>query len=169
MMSPGKTAGDRTGSGIVRLALAAVPVAVVAALGSAATLPNIPGWYAGLAKPPFTPPNAAFGPAWTILYALMACAIWRVLGRPRSTPGRTVAVAAFAVQLALNLAWSWAFFALRNPLAGAIDIVLLVAAIVLTIALFRRLDRWAAWCLVPYLAWVSYAAYLNAGIVYLNR
>lgn len=165
----GPQGSDRTGSAIARLALAALPVAIVAALASAATLPNIPGWYACLAKPPFTPPNAVFGPVWTILYALMAFAVWRVLCRPASTPNRSAAILAFAVQLILNLAWSCAFFALRNTLAGGIDIVLLIAAIIVTIILFRRLDRGAAYCLVPYLAWVVYAAYLNAGILYLNR
>ncbi len=169
MASSMETAGDRTRSGIVRLALAVLPVAGVAALGSAATLPNIPAWYAGLVKPPFTPPNALFGPAWTLLYALMAYAIWRVLGLPWSTAGRSTTIVAFAVQLMINLAWSWLFFALRNPLAGAIDIVLLLAAIVVTIIMVRRLDRAAALCLLPYLAWVTYAAYLNGGILVLNR
>lgn len=138
-----------------------------AALGSAATQPQIGEWYAGLAKPSFTPPNAAFPLAWTILYALMAVAAWRVavIG---AGPARSRALVAFAVQLALNTAWSFLFFAAENPLLGLIDIVALVAAIAWTIRLFRPIDRVAAGLLLPYIAWVCYATALNAAILYLN-
>jgi benzodiazapine receptor len=150
-------------------ALAAiVPVGIVGVLGSAATLPNIPRWYQGLAKPPLTPPNAIFGPAWTILYLLMAVAIWRVLSRPGDRPGRPRAVAAYFVQLALNAAWSWVFFALHSPVLGLVVIGALLVAIVTTIRLFAGIDRVAAWLLAPYLAWVAFASYLNAGVWWLN-
>lgn len=158
---------DRRPSGPTRLFLAVVPVALVAWLGSAATLPNIPGWYAGLAKPPFTPPNGVFGPAWGVFYGLLAFAAWRILGTPRSAT-RTAALGWFAVQLGLNALWSWLFFAGRNPAAGLVDITLLLAAIGLTIRAVRRVDRPAAWATVPYAAWVAFALYLNAGIWRLN-
>lgn len=164
----GSRADERLGL-IPRLILAAGPVLMVAALGSAATLPNIPGWYEGLAKPPFTPPNWVFGPAWTLLYGLMAAAVLRILSLPPELPGRRRAVALFFAQLALNGGWSWAFFAGRNPGLGLFVIVLLVAAIVATIAAFRRLDLTAAWLLAPYLAWVLFATYLNGGVWLLNR
>ena len=152
-----------------RRALAAVlPVVAAGTLGSIATQPNIPTWYAGLAKPAFTPPNWVFAPAWTLLYLAMAYAVWRVLSLPRSTPGRAGALVAFFVQLALNAAWSWAFFGLRNPLAGLIVIALLIAAIVLTIHRFWNLDRFAALLLTPYLAWVAYASALNFEVWRLN-
>jgi translocator protein len=151
-----------------RAGLAIGPVALAGALGSLATSPNIPTWYAGLAKPGFTPPNWAFPAAWTILYLMMAAAVWRVLSRPLAAPGRSGAIAAFFVQLVLNALWSWAFFALRSPLSGLVVIVLLVVAIVETIRRLAALDRVAAWLLAPYLAWVLYATALNLAIWRLN-
>jgi tryptophan-rich sensory protein len=151
-----------------RALIAVAPVAAAAFLGNLATLPNIPTWYAGLAKPGFTPPNGVFGPVWTVLYALMAYAAWRILSRPKETPGRGAAVAAFFVQLALNAAWSWAFFWLRSPAAGLLVILPLLATIVATIRLFWPLDRLAAALLVPYAAWVAFATALNAAIWRLN-
>ncbi len=152
-----------------RLALAVLPVAAVSVLGSWATLPNIPTWYEGLAKPPLIPPNGVFGPVWTVLYALMAFAIWRVLSAHPAMPGRGRAVALFYIQLALNGLWSWSFFAAHSPAAGLVNILVLDAAVIATILLFRRIDRLAAWCLVPYLAWIAFATYLNAGVLILNR
>jgi tryptophan-rich sensory protein len=152
-----------------RLALAILPVAVVSVLGSWATLPNIPTWYEGLAKPPLTPPNAVFGPVWTTLYALMAFAIWRVLSAHPATPGRDRAIALFFIQLGLNGLWSWSFFAAHSPAAGLVNILVLDVAAVATAILFGRVDRLAALCLVPYLAWIAFATYLTAGILVLNR
>jgi tryptophan-rich sensory protein len=151
-----------------RLALAVVPVLAAGALGSVATTPNIPTWYAGLEKPGFTPPNWVFAPVWTILYLMMAYAAWRILSLPPESPGRSGALAAFFVQLALNAAWSWAFFALHSPLAGLCVIVLLLLTIGITIAWFWPLDRAAALLLVPYLAWVGYATALNVAVWRLN-
>jgi benzodiazapine receptor len=140
-------------------------VAIVALVGSAVTLPKIPTWYAGLAKPSFTPPNAVFGPAWTILYVLMAVAVWRV-----STAGHSArrAVALFSVQLALNALWSPVFFGSQAPKLGLVVIVALLLSIAATLVTFWRLDRVAGLLLVPYLLWVCYATALNVGIVVLN-
>lgn len=147
---------------------AVVPVGIAGVLASSATLPNIKDWFQPLAKPPFMPPNAAFGPAWTMLYLLMAIAIWRVLSRPGDRPGRRAAVTAYFVQLALNAAWSWVFFAGHSLIGGLIVILALDVALVTTIRLFARVDRVAAWLLAPYLAWVLFATYLNAGVWWLN-
>jgi benzodiazapine receptor len=152
-----------------RLALAILPVAAVSVLGSLATLPNIPTWYAGLQKPPLNPPNGVFGPVWTILYGLMAFAVWRVLSAHPAMPGRGRAVALFYIQLALNALWSWSFFGAQSPGAGLVNILVLDAAVVATIVMISRVDRLAAWCLAPYLAWIGFATYLNAGIFALNR
>lgn len=141
-------------------------VTLVAVAGSAVTLPAIPGWYAGLEKPWFTPPNAAFGPVWTTLYALMAYAAWRawrVAG-----PQRKLVLTVFAVQLGLNALWSQLFFGARRPDLALIDVALLWAAILWTIRIFGRHDRLAAGLMIPYLAWVSLAVALNAGVVLLN-
>lgn len=159
-----------TDSGIVasRAALAAGPVIAVAILGGYVTAPSIPGWYATLAKPPGTPPDWVFGPVWTVLYAAMIVAVWRILALPPATTGRTPALACFFVQLALNCAWSVAFFGARNPLLGIVVIAALLVAIALTIRLFWARDPVAGALLVPYLLWVGYATYLNLGVWRLN-
>ncbi len=151
-----------------RLLIAVLPVVAVSVAGSLVTRDNIPTWYAGLAKPGFSPPNWLFAPVWTTLYALMAYALWRILSLPGSTPGRTGAVVIFFVQLALNSAWSFAFFGAQSPLSGLVVIAALIVAILATIAAFWRLDRIAAWLLAPYLAWVCFATLLNGAIWQLN-
>ena len=151
------------------LALVAIlTVALASAIGGWSTYPEIAGWYAGLAKPSFNPPNWIFGPVWTVLYASMAYAFWRVLARSPNEPGRATAIGAFLVQIVLNAAWSIAFFGNHSPAAGLIVIALLWIAICVTIRAFARLDRFAAWLLAPYLAWVTFAALLNFAIWRLN-
>ncbi len=152
----------------VRLALAVLPVLAASVLGNIATMPNIPGWYAGLVKPSFNPPNWVFGPVWTVLYIMMAYAAFRVLGLPRSTEGRAPALLAFYVQLALNAAWSFAFFGANSTVGGMVVILPLLAMILVTIWRFRLVDPPAAWLLVPYAAWVSFATVLNIAIWRLN-
>jgi translocator protein len=149
--------------------VAAAPVIGAAVLGSLASEPAINGFYASLAKPWFTPPNWLFGPAWTTLYILMAYAFWRVLVLPAKTHGRDGAVRAFFIQIALNATWSAVFFGLRSLIGGLVTVVALWCAILLTIVRFRRLDKSAAYCLTPYLAWTTFAAALNAGVWILNR
>ena len=155
-------------SPLPRLLLAVLPPALASGLGALATYPNIPTWYASLAKPSFTPPNWVFAPVWTLLYAMMAFAVWRVLRLPPATPRRQPALKAFFVQLALNAGWSWAFFGLHAPALGFLAIMALLAAILATLELFWRLDRPAGLLLVPYLAWVSFATLLNYEILKLN-
>lgn len=137
-------------------------------IGSLATTPSVTTWYANLMQPPLTPPGWVFGPVWTLLYLLMAIALYRVWNKPGS-PARLVALGAYATQLILNAAWSQIFFRLHLPGYALFDIVLLGAAIVWTMIAFHRLDKTASYLLAPYLAWVSFATYLNAGIWLLNR
>jgi tryptophan-rich sensory protein len=148
--------------------LALVVVAAASVLGQIATYPNLATWHAGLTKPSFNPPNWIFAPVWTTLYVLMAFALWRVLRLAGSMPGRGAALALFALQLVLNAAWSWMFFAAHSPLLGLINIVPQLCVILATIAAFWRLDRVAGPALVPLAAWVAYAAVLNAAIWRLN-
>lgn len=147
---------------IVLLLLVALPflVGFVAARINQAA---IPGWYATLTPPPGNPPNWLFPPVWTALYLLMGVAAWRVWLRAGWT-----AVRPWFVQLAINALWTPAFFGLRSPLLGLLVIVPLVLAVAVTTLAFRRHDRVAAALLLPYLAWVTYAAYLNAGFLWLN-
>lgn len=144
--------------------LAAVAVAITLALGQVATYPNLE-WYAGLAKPPFNPPNAVFAPVWTTLYVLMAFAFWRIL---RLAGDHRGAVILFVVQLGLNAAWSWMFFAARNPALGLVNIIPQVVVVWACVAAFRRLDAPAGLALLPLGAWVSFAALLNASVWWLN-
>lgn len=132
--------------------------------GSLVTRRAIPTWYASLQKPSFRPPDWVFGPVWTILYLLMGIAVFLVLTKGFSQPAVRSAVVAFIVQLVLNAAWSFLFFGLRSPLLGLIDILLLWAAIVVTMYLFWGVSRPAAVLMVPYILWVSFAAVLNFSI-----
>jgi len=151
------------------LLVAVLPVVAASLLGSAVTVPQIAGWYAGLAKPPFNPPNWIFAPVWTALYVMMALAVFRILRIPVGMPGRRRAMLAYHLQLLLNIVWSFAFFGANSPLAGLVVILPLLAAIIAAIAAFRPLDRLASNLLWPYLAWVCFATLLNASIWWLNR
>ena len=156
------TAQDKTKARYALMVLMALaPVFIAAALGSAVTAPAIKTWYAGLAKPFFTPPNWLFGPAWTTLYILMAYAFWRILVLPTETAGRRRAILAFIVQIALNALWSFAFFGWKSPMAGLVVVLALWLALAVTIARFRPLDRIASWCLAPYLAWRKFPSALT--------
>lgn len=124
-------------------------------------------WYLALRKPPWNPPGWIFGPVWTLLYAAMAVAAWRVW-RAGSAAESRPALAAWAVQLALNAAWSFLFFGLHEPGLAFAEILALWAAILATTVLFFRRDRAAGWLMVPYLAWVSFAAVLNFVLWRLN-
>lgn len=169
MTTPANDLLDRRPPLWAALALAIIPVVAASVAGGAVTVPQIGGWYAGLIKPPFNPPNWIFGPMWTALYALMAFAVFRILRLPIGTPGRRRALVVYHVQLLLNFAWSFAFFGANIPVAGLVVIIPLLIAIVATIAAFRPLDRIASLVLWPYLAWVGFATLLNASIWLLNR
>jgi tryptophan-rich sensory protein len=137
-------------------------------VGSFATSAKIPTWYATLAKPALNPPNWIFAPVWTTLYILMAVAAWMVWTR-RQQAGTRAALALFAVQLLLNTLWSFLFFGAENPGLAMVEIIVLWLAISATIRTFREISPTAAWLLAPYLAWVSFASYLNFAIWRLNR
>jgi tryptophan-rich sensory protein len=143
-------------------------VVITSILGQIATYPNLAPWYAGLAKPPFNPPNVVFAPVWTTLYVLMAFALWRVLRMNERSSERRWAIILFFIQLALNAAWSWMFFGAHSPGLGLVNIVPQLFVIAATIAAFWRVDRVAAFCLVPLAAWVAFASLLNASIWWLN-
>ena len=136
------------------------------AIGSLFTLSEIPTWYASLTKPSWTPPSYVFGPVWNTLYLMMGIAaalVWL-----RGTFGRFLAIWVFIAHLVVNALWSIAFFGMHELLLALILIAMLWVMIVIMIALFARHSKLAAWLLVPYLAWGSYATTLNAGILFLN-
>ncbi len=139
----------------------------IGALGALVTAPAIASWYPTIAKPSFNPPNWIFGPVWTTLYVLMAIAAWLVWRRPAPPVTRT-ALLLFVLQLVLNSVWSLLFFGLHRIDLALIDIILLLASIIATTIAFYRHSLVAAWLLIPYLAWVSFATVLNFAIWRLN-
>jgi len=137
-------------------------------IGSLFTTPAIPTWYAELRKPDFSPPNWVFAPVWTALYTLMGVAAWLIWRKGWSAPGARTALTVFVVQLVLNSLWSVLFFGLRSPSLAFVEILALWCAILLTMILFFRMCRASGWLLLPYFAWVSFAAVLNFYIWQLN-
>lgn len=138
-----------------------------AAIGSAATFPNISTWYATLDKPFFSPPNWLFGPVWTLLYLLMGLSLYLVWAADYEKTKKPAFVA-FGLQLVLNALWSLVFFGLHAPWAGVVVIVLLLASIVATARLFWPISKPAAYLLFPYILWVGFATLLNIAVAVLN-
>jgi len=152
-----------------RWALVTVPVIVF--LGFLAGILSNSGdsnrWYQLLDKPWFQPPSWLFPVAWSVLYVLLALALAHVLNARRA-PGRGRALVLFVVQMSINLAWSPVFFGLHQPrIALWIIVAMWIAAVATTFA-FGRVRSIAAWLMVPYLAWISFAIVLNYTIVQMN-
>lgn len=153
---------------IPKLIFSILIVFVTGTIGSLATLPEITSWYAALAKPEWTPPNWAFGPVWSTLYVLMGIALFLVWREGLERKDVRYAILIFAVQLALNLAWSLVFFGLHSILGGMVIIFFLWIAIWVNIFAFYIISKPAGLILVPYLIWVSIASYLNYSVYILN-
>lgn len=143
-----------------------IPLAI-GFLGSLLTFTSIDTWYAGLNKPSFNPPNWVFGPVWTTLYILMGISLFIVWKNGINKSNR-LAISIFFVQLMLNLFWSFLFFGLQSPFWGLIEIVILWIFILLNILFFSKISRTAALLLIPYIIWVTFAAFLNLNVWLLN-
>ncbi|MBQ1080968.1 TspO/MBR family protein [Nocardiopsis sp. B62] len=148
-------------------ALVFAAAVTAAALVGVLSNPGTAGDYAALQQPSWAPPSWLFGPVWTVLYAMIAVSGWLVW-RQRGWQGARTELSLFAVQLLLNAAWSPLFFTAGLRGTALVDIVLLLAALAVTILLFARVSRWAAVLLVPYWAWVAFATALNFSIWSLN-
>lgn len=151
-----------------KLALCVLFCELAGIVGSFFTISAIPTWYAGLVKPALNPPSWVFGPVWTILYALMGIAVFLVLKRGWRKKEVKVALSLFAAQLLVNAIWSILFFGMRNPLYALIDILVLWTLVLITTFAFYRISKPAAYLLLPYVCWVSFATYLNYRIYALN-
>jgi len=149
---------------VVKLILAIVICQAAGLVGSIFTVPSIPTWYATLQKPSFSPPNWIFAPVWTILFTLMGISLYLVWRKGRGNKNVRNALLIFAVQLVLNVLWSVLFFGLQSPLYAFVEIIVLWAAILFTILKFFKVSKNAALLLIPYILWVSFAAYLNYSI-----
>jgi translocator protein len=141
---------------------------IVGSLGSLVTTPGPGSWYSSLAKPFFAPPTWVFAPVWITLFTLMGISLYLVWQSGTEKPAVRTALAFFGVQFFLNVIWSFLFFGLKSPLLGLADIVLLWLMIAATIAAFYRVNRTAAYLLVPYIAWVTLATALNGAVYFMN-
>ncbi len=129
------------------------------------TAHNVNDWYATLIQPSYSPPNWVFGPVWTVLYIMIGIAGGLLWVQRKSHPW---AFRWYIVQLIINFAWSFVFFGAELIGWALLDICLLWASILITIICAYRANRWAAFLLMPYFMWVSFAVTLNASLFYLN-
>jgi tryptophan-rich sensory protein len=152
----------------LKLAAAVIICLAIGGIGGFATGPAIDSWYVTIQKPDFTPPNWLFGPVWTMLYFLMGISAYLVWEKGFENKKVKQALYVFGIQLSLNLLWSFLFFGFQMPGVAFFEIVALWLAILLTIIYFYRISKPAAYLLVPYLGWVSFASVLNFSIWVLN-
>jgi tryptophan-rich sensory protein len=154
----------------LKVVLCIVAAELIGGVGGFVTSGAIGGWYQYLDKPPGTPPNWLFGPVWAALYAMMGLSfaiVWHAGGFTGSDGKRPLTL--FVLQMVLNVVWTPVFFGLHQMLAALVIILLLWITILATILAFAKWSKLAAYLLVPYLLWVSYATYLNAGYWWLNH
>ena len=140
---------------------------LVSGIGGAITATSVGGWYQALQKPPFNPPDWVFAPVWTPLYILIAVSGWRIW-RHRLAKATGKAFSIYAVQLALNLAWSGLFFGWQRIDLALIEVVILLCSIIVNSIVFWRIDRTAGLLLIPYILCVAYATALNGALWLLN-
>lgn len=152
----------------VKLLLCIASCELVGILGTPFTISAIPTWYAGLTKPFFSPPTWVFGPVWTLLYCLMGISFYLIIRHGWKKKAAQHATLLFLAQLLCNFLWTPLFFGFKSPLMGLITIVTLWILIVLTIKKSYAVSKPAAYLLIPYLLWVSFATALNAAIFILN-
>lgn len=145
-----------------------VLVELAGVIGSIFTSPAISTWYATLNKSSFNPPNWIFAPVWTLLYLLMGISAFLIWEKGFNKKQVRIAFLIFALQLALNIKWSFLFFGLKSPFLAFVEIIFLWLAITATIFAFYKISKPAGVIIIPYLLWVSFAAILNFSILTLN-
>jgi len=157
-----------TRQNLFKLLLAIVMCELAGIIGSFFTTPAIPIWYASLVKPSFNPPSWLFAPVWTILFLLMGIAFYLIWQKMSTDKSAKLAMIIFVAHLGINILWSVLFFGMKNPLYALIDIAVLWLMIAYLIYAFMAIDKRAAYLLVPYLLWVSFATVLNFTLWQLN-
>ena len=156
-------------SDIIKLITSILASFAAGGIGILFTFKAIPTWYAGLKKPPYTPPNWLFGPVWTTLYILMGISVFLVWRNGLAVNGALLAFTLFWVQLVLNALWSIVFFGMKSKVGGVITIIVLWLLILATVITSFQVSGCAGALLIPYIVWVSIASYLNIGVWLLNR
>ncbi len=156
---------------VPRLSAAIAICQAAGAIGGLATARSVRSWYPRQRKAALNPPSSVFGPVWTVLYLLMGISLYRawVQARRAGRDDERPSFAPFWAQLVLNASWSFVFFGLRRPFEALVTLVAMFLSILATMRSFGRVDRAAAWILLPYALWVAFAGYLNAGVWWLNR
>ncbi len=152
----------------LKLIIALIVPQLFAIIGSLFTQTGVNSWYNLIEKPGFNPPNWVFGPVWTLLYILMGISAFLIWRRGLEKKEVRFALMIFIFQLTLNLFWSFIFFGLQNPGIALTEIISLWFAILATILAFYQINKVAAFLLIPYILWVSFAAFLNYSIWNLN-
>lgn len=155
-------------SSIIKLIIAVAIPLVVGGISGYFTVTGVESWYLTLQKPSWNPPNWIFGPVWTTLYVMMGIALFLVWKEDTSSELKAIAVILFAVQLLLNFFWSFIFFKLEQPGWAFVEILVLWLMLLACIFAFGQVNKTAAWLLVPYISWVSFATILNGTIWKLN-
>ena len=153
---------------VFKFLLAVLICQAAGGIGSIFTTPAVSSWYAGIKKPSFNPPNWIFGPVWIFLFLLMGVSLYLVWRAGWQQKEVKVAIIVFSAQLVLNIVWSLLFFGLKSPLAAFVEIIILWLAILLTIVKFCKISPVAGLLLLPYIFWVTFAAFLNFSIWRLN-
>jgi len=161
---------DRIGklSSLWKLTIAIVVCEATGIASAIISNAGINAWFQTLEKPSWNPPAYLFGPVWTLLYALMGISFWLVWTAKALEWNKRNAYLLFGCQLFLNFWWSILFFKCHSPLLAFIDIVLMIITILLCIFVFAKFSKIAAWLLVPYISWVTFASILNYTIWILN-
>jgi translocator protein len=156
-------------NGVIKLVISILASFAAGGIGSLFTFKAIPTWYAGLKKPPYTPPRWAFGPVWTTLYILMGISVFLIWQSGLGTNGALFTFTLFWIQLMFNALWSIIFFGVKSKGGGVIIIIILWLLILATVITSFRVSGWAGALLIPYIIWVSIASYLNIGVWLLNK
>ncbi len=141
---------------------------IIGGISGSFTSASINTWYVTLNKPWFNPPNWIFGPVWTLLYLMMGIAFYMIWKSEAVNAVKQTAVILFAAQLLVNFLWSLIFFYLKQPGWAMIDIILMWILIVATIFSYGKISSTAAWLMLPYICWVSFAMILNFYLWKLN-
>ncbi len=153
---------------IIKLIISLIICQLAGLIGSIFTSPSIGTWYATINKPSFTPPSWIFGPVWIFLFLLMGISLYLVWENGFKSRENKMALNLFMIQLILNTFWSIIFFGLHSPIFAFIEIILLWIVILFTMLRFYRISKTASYLLIPYIIWVTFAAFLNLSIVLIN-
>ena len=152
----------------LRLLLSISVCLLIGFLGSLVTTPSVSTWFSTLTKPSFSPPNWLFAPVWTMLFILMGISLYLVWNKGLKKKAVKEALVIFGIQLVFNFLWSFIFFGLHQPLLAFLEIIILWLLILQTFLKFRKISSLAGYFLLPYLIWVTFAAFLNFTIARLN-